>query len=353
MTVALCTNCGSTKFGALLPCDECGCGSTGNSDLDIAFTDHYLTEDTLQGFGAVIKCLRQNTQDEGVAFWAFMQHVSENYPEIILAETPSRYSASVQALLDQTELPEVTVEDNPRLDAVNASSPEERYMSRVRHHQVRCDSCGHSQSFAVWSRINGAMDPWLHGMIASGRLFANRCRQCEYVQPVRYQSLYLNTDIPLAIWLRMADVRDELLVRAPTRDYFSALDRDFTFRLADTPLDLAEKIQIFLDGHDDVLVEFIKICLCFQRGMDIIQPLYYHQTSKKFLSGKTMTFNLIGPDTSEEIEYSLASQKGKLEQIMAKIEPALATHSDEWLSVGPVFVMEILQNSGMMTRLDI
>ena len=355
MTVALCTNCGSTKFGTSFPCKECGCGSTGNSDLDIAFTDHYLTEDTLHGFGQIIKCLREQTQDEGVAFWAFMKHITEHYPEIMMSETPRRYDAAAQSLLDQTDVPEVMVEDSPRLDTVEDSTPDAKYMSRVRHHRIECESCGHVHSFAVWSRINGTANPWLHGMIASGRLFTGRCRQCGAEQIVPYDTLYLNidNDKPFAIWLRMPDTSLQFRYSTPSQEYFDKLDVSFTLRTVKTPLELAEKIHVFLDGYDDILVEFIKTTLCFQREIDLTQPLYYLATKKGLLSGKTMTFGVLGLEGSEEISYPLSSQKSKLDQIMGKIQPVIPDLSSEWNCVDRDFVMQMLQNNGMMTRLDI
>jgi hypothetical protein len=138
----------------------------------------------------------------------------------------------------------------------------------------------------------------------------------------------------------------------PSQDYFNELHSGFALRTVNSPLELAEKIQVFLDGHEDILVEFIKICLCVQRGIDLAQPLYYLATKKGFLSGKTMTFKVVGPDGSQEIPYSLSSEKNKLDQIMGKLRPALPDLSTEWHCVDRNFVMQMLQDSGMMTVLD-
>ena len=42
MTQALCLHCGEIKFGALCPCPQCQADSTGNVDLDIAFSDFLI-----------------------------------------------------------------------------------------------------------------------------------------------------------------------------------------------------------------------------------------------------------------------------------------------------------------------
>lgn len=45
MSLALCLACGNIKFGALCECDECGTGSTGNTDLNILFSDWHMSEE--------------------------------------------------------------------------------------------------------------------------------------------------------------------------------------------------------------------------------------------------------------------------------------------------------------------
>lgn len=353
MTVALCTNCGNLKFGALLPCKDCGCGCSGNMDLDIAFTDHHVTDETLRGFGRVIQHLGKNTDDEAVRFWAFMKYVSDHYPEIIFADIPRKYRQAVASLLSQTELPEIMIEDSPRLDTVESSSPEAKYLSRVRHRQIECESCGHTQSFAVWSRINGSVDPSVKAMIASGRLFVNHCRSCGHQQSIVYETLYLDIEKPFALWLRNSDCRPDLRIHIPSHEYFGELSSDFTFRVVLSPVQLAEKIKVFADGHDDVLVEFVKLCLSLQRGIDLLHPMYYAETKKKLLSGDTMTFILLGSSPPEEIEYPLGSQKAEVSEILAKLQPTLSVLQTEWLSVDRDFVIRMLETSGLMRRIDI
>jgi hypothetical protein len=104
MTTALCINCGTFKVGAFNVCSSCGCVPTGNIDLDLAFTDHYLSEETLCQFGDLIRTLHSETEDEGLAFRAM-------------------------ALLQKADLPAIQVVDNPRLDVVESHDPDMRYLS--------------------------------------------------------------------------------------------------------------------------------------------------------------------------------------------------------------------------------
>ena len=85
MTDALCFRCGNTKWGALCDCLHCGMGSTGDVNLDIAFSDHHLSHEQLQYFGSVIEAIRNVNDDDGVCFWTFIRYVSENHADILTA----------------------------------------------------------------------------------------------------------------------------------------------------------------------------------------------------------------------------------------------------------------------------
>ena len=192
MTIALCINCGSLKFGALCPCEECGCGPTPAMSLDVAFTDHYLTENTLKRFGNLIRHLHSKTSDEALAFWAFMSFVSTYHPEIVLSDIPLKYQQSVATLLKSTQIPNVIVNDSDRIDAVEAAEPDShlQYFSRRRHYQIDCKSCGSKRSYAIWSRISGGIDDWVKDYIRDGSLFASKCAACETVQYLPYDTLH-------------------------------------------------------------------------------------------------------------------------------------------------------------------
>jgi hypothetical protein len=114
MTQALCLSCGSIKFGALCPCGQCQAGATGNVDLDIAFSDHFLALSTLQELGAVVAAIQALSDDRELCFWAFIHHVSTNHPQILTANLQPAALARVQELLAGVSLPPVTVHSGRR-----------------------------------------------------------------------------------------------------------------------------------------------------------------------------------------------------------------------------------------------
>jgi hypothetical protein len=72
MTLALCLNCGVTKFGAVCPCPQCKFSTTGDFNLDITFSDHRFSKTTLQAFGAVIASIHRVCDDGQLRFWTFI-----------------------------------------------------------------------------------------------------------------------------------------------------------------------------------------------------------------------------------------------------------------------------------------
>lgn len=82
MTEALCLHCGTIKFGAICPCGECGVASSGDMELDIAFSDHCVSADTLIRFGTVIRKIRTTCANEEIVAWSFLAYVSVHYPAL-------------------------------------------------------------------------------------------------------------------------------------------------------------------------------------------------------------------------------------------------------------------------------
>ena len=114
MTWALCFNCGATKFGAICPCPECSVSSTGDMNLDIAFSDHRLSEETLKGLGEVVRAIRGACPDDKLRFWSFIYYISTRHPEILRVEMPPEQERRCADILARGSPPEVVVEESAR-----------------------------------------------------------------------------------------------------------------------------------------------------------------------------------------------------------------------------------------------
>src|SRR3712207_2549830 len=98
MTMALCFNCGETKFGAICPCPKCGVASTGDVQLDIAFSDHHMSKKTIAAFGDAVRAIAAVEADPPVRFWTFIAFVSRRHgDEILKADVPPELAERVEA----------------------------------------------------------------------------------------------------------------------------------------------------------------------------------------------------------------------------------------------------------------
>lgn len=109
MTWALCFNCGEVKFGAICPCPKCDVKSTGDMNLDIAFSDHNLSKATLEDFGKVVAAIHAASDDDELCFWTFIRYVSINHPSILGVKLEPEAAQKCDALLARITLPPVTV----------------------------------------------------------------------------------------------------------------------------------------------------------------------------------------------------------------------------------------------------
>jgi hypothetical protein len=109
MTMALCFSCGNVKWGAIVPCDECGIGSTGEMGLDILFSDHHMAVSTLEQFGQIVKRINREVIDEEVRFWTFLYYGSQVHSDLLKSEPPGEIAEQVKALYHRLEFPDVKV----------------------------------------------------------------------------------------------------------------------------------------------------------------------------------------------------------------------------------------------------
>jgi len=114
MTWALCLNCGEIKFGAICPCPKCNVKSTGDMNLDIAFSDHRMAKETLQELGGVVAAIHGVSTDDELSFWAFIRYISTNHPLILAVDLKPDLQAKCDAILKQARLPDVTMRPSPR-----------------------------------------------------------------------------------------------------------------------------------------------------------------------------------------------------------------------------------------------
>ena len=109
MTMALCFSCGYIKHGAICPCARCMVDSTGDTELDILFSDHYMAYTTLTQFGAVVTLINERVSDKDIRFWTFMYYVSEAHSDLLHITPPEPLAEQVMRLYGELQFPPVEV----------------------------------------------------------------------------------------------------------------------------------------------------------------------------------------------------------------------------------------------------
>ncbi len=112
MTLALCFNCGHTKFGAICACEACGAGSTGNMGLDILFSDHHMSVATLGAFGRVVRAIREVCSDDELRFWSFIRFVCVHHPDLLDVNMPPGQRFECDAVLGLADPAPVEVQES-------------------------------------------------------------------------------------------------------------------------------------------------------------------------------------------------------------------------------------------------
>lgn len=135
-------------------------------------------------------------------------------------------------------------------------------MSEGRVVTYQCPYCGTEFEVSVYDTVNAEMEPELRERVISGDLFRLSCPHCKKDFMIQYPLVYIDAPRKFVIWLSTEDAGEML------RDYTAPLIRQgYRLRRCETLRDLSEKIQIFEDGVDDVMVELAKYD-CFIEFID-------------------------------------------------------------------------------------
>src|SRR5262249_59999101 len=89
--------------------------STGNVHLDMAFSDHRLSEETLRAFGEVVRSIHRACDDRELCFWSFIYYVCTHHPDIVEIDLSEEQKALFAAVLASAHPPRVKVEESQRV----------------------------------------------------------------------------------------------------------------------------------------------------------------------------------------------------------------------------------------------
>jgi hypothetical protein len=110
MTWAMCLNCGDIKFGAFVPCPRCQSASTGNAGLDVAFSDHRISKESLEQLCSIMRAIRQSSDDDELCFWTFIHYVATYHPSVLEVELKDEIRPRVESMLKELNLPVISLQ---------------------------------------------------------------------------------------------------------------------------------------------------------------------------------------------------------------------------------------------------
>ena len=120
--------------------------------------------------------------------------------------------------------------------------------------ELECPKCGHKHSLKKYKVINVKEKAKLKEEIMKNRLYQFSCEECEYMAPITYDSLYVDSQRNIMIY--MAPVMNaEIKAEIAELEQEKGIDK----RLVDNINDLKEKIMIADNHLDDRVIEIIKI----------------------------------------------------------------------------------------------
>lgn len=126
-------------------------------------------------------------------------------------------------------------------------------MSKTRDVVYHCPYCGKPFDVQVYESIDAHQDQDLRDRAVSGDLFRLSCPHCYHEFMVQYPLVYIDTDHKFVLWLSEEAPSQELLtITKPL------LEKGFRLRRCETLSEFVEKIQIFEDGMDDIMVELAR-----------------------------------------------------------------------------------------------
>lgn len=128
--------------------------------------------------------------------------------------------------------------------------------------QHKCPYCGKEYEIEVYDSIHAQEEPDLKERCESGDIFRVSCPHCKKDYMIQYPLIYLDSYHKFVLW-----VTPTKQMVQPSESTQALVKDGYRLRRCDTIQSFVEKIQIFEDGLDDVMVELAKYD-CFIEFID-------------------------------------------------------------------------------------
>jgi len=214
--------------------------------------------------------------------------------------------------------------------------------------EITCPSCGAVSSFTIFDSINVTNEPELKQMLLRRELMTFCCQDCMHEVEFEYDLLYHDMEASTMIWLKHVDEGERPVIDStvmPRIDFIQG----YRFRLVASLNQLIEKIQIFDDGYDDIVIEVFKFIACVRNQIDIATPFFYQQTQRPLLSKKQIEFAEIVESSLMKHSYTLEPTLSDAQKLANKIVDFVPRNGN-WIYVDREIIVDVMQSAGLMRR---
>lgn len=183
-------------------------------------------------------------------------------------------------------------------------------MAEYRTIDYRCPYCGHTYSVRLYDVIDADAEPDLKERCRSGDIFHVSCPHCRREYMIQYPLLYIDRSLRCALLVSAQET-------APLNSLGKPLaEQGYRLRRCTSLQEFTEKISIFEDGMDDIMVELAKYDTFIEytdnkKGMpEDITSIEYQRTENEVMKinvradDKSMSFLIPVSMMQEEMDAS-------------------------------------------------
>lgn len=127
-------------------------------------------------------------------------------------------------------------------------------MSKCHWEEIICPNCNHKGKFILWDSINVDVNPEAREKVKTGKLFEYICENCNEKFNTEYTILYHDSNNRFMIWYIPKGCKDTdketIEVDFPIKEKLRIVKNN--------KYNLIEKIKIFEDRLDDIIIELMK-----------------------------------------------------------------------------------------------
>ncbi len=147
-------------------------------------------------------------------------------------------------------------------------------MSKFHCEEIVCPKCSHKGKFTVWDSINVDVNPETREKVKTEKLFKYICENCNEDFNIEYKTLYHDCNNRFMIWYlpeKCEDAMKEIIeINIPIKEKLRIVKNN--------KYNLIEKIKIFEDRLDDIIIEFMKSIIFYnlpeEEQKDTIEIIY-------------------------------------------------------------------------------